>query len=224
MSFKTSEIKLVVNNKKVNTYLASPEKGGPGILLIHAWWGLKPFFKQLCDRLAEHGYVAFAPDLRNGEIAKTIDEAKALMQKSDGAFVGDIVRTAKEYLLALPQRRNGKIGAMGFSMGAAWSLEVAANDPDTISCAVLFYGSEPVDFRQVHAKILGHYAEVDEWEPLDGIKTMEADMQAAGVDATLHIYPKVGHWFVEPDRPEYDTVAAELAWSRTFEFLEKNLS
>jgi len=52
---------------------------------------------------------------------------------------------------------------------------------------------------------------------------MEADMKSAGLDVTLHIYPKAGHWFVEEDRPEYDSASALLAWSRTYEFLRKNL-
>jgi carboxymethylenebutenolidase len=64
---------------------------------------------------------------------------------------------------------------------------------------------------------------VDEWEPLDGVKAVENEIQAAGLDVTFHIYPGVGHWFVEEDRPEYDPAAAELAWERTIEFLKKNL-
>jgi dienelactone hydrolase len=40
---------------------------------------------------------------------------------------------------------------------------------------------------------------------------------------TLHIYPGAAHWFVEADRPEYNSTAASQAWSRTYEFLKKNL-
>jgi len=221
MSIQKSEIKLDVNGQPVNAYLAAPKDGGPGVLVLHAWWGLKPFFKELCDRLAEEGFTALAPDLRNGQIAETIEAAKELMQKSDGLFVGDIVMAAKDHLLTYS--KSGKISVMGFSMGAAWSLVVAMEDPDKVAATVLFYGADGVDFTKVKSKILGHYSDNDEWEPMDGVRAMEQSMKDAGVDATLHIYPKVGHWFVESDRPEYDSAAASLAWDRTFEFLRMSL-
>jgi carboxymethylenebutenolidase len=219
MPIQTSEIQLNVNDKKVNAYLASPENGKRGVLILHAWWGLTPFFKDLCDQLATQGFVAFAPDLRDGQIAGTIEAAKELMEKSDEKFTGDVVMAAKDYLCGITQ---GRIGVMGFSMGAAWTLAVAENAPD-VSAAVLFYGAGVADFSKVGANILGHYAEVDEWEPLEYVRAMEAGMKTAGLDVTLHIYPKVGHWFVETDRPEYDSAAALLVWSRTYEFLRKNL-
>ena len=222
MSIQKSEIKLDVNGKSVNAYLASPANGGPGILLLHAWWGLKPFFKELCDQLAEHGYVVLAPDLRDGQIATTIDEAKELMQKSDDQLLGDTVMAAKDHLYALTRN---KIGVIGFSMGAAWALVAAENDPEKITATVLFYGAYPMNFKNIKSKILGHFCEVDEWEPIDGVREMETNLKAAGVDdVTLHFYPRVGHWFVESDRPEYDSASAGLAWERTFEFLRKNLS
>jgi len=223
MSIQKSEIQLPVNDQTANAYLASPKDGGPGILVLHAWWGLKPFFKQVCDQLAEHGFVAFAPDLYQGRVAKTIDEAKtyhAEFEQNGSEFMGATVKAAQKYLSDLCAGKPN--GVMGFSMGAAWSLVVAADEPN-VSAVVLFYGAYVPDFKQMTAKVLGHFAEVDEWEPLDGVKTMEKDLQAAGVDVTFHFYPKVGHWFVESDRPEYDTSTAALAWDRTFEFLKKNL-
>jgi carboxymethylenebutenolidase len=220
MTIQKSEVQLEVNNQTANAYLASPGDGGPGVLVLHAWWGLKPFFKELCDRLAEQGYVALAPDLRKGEIAQTIEDAKALMEKSDEQFVSEAVMAAKDYLLSLTK---GKIGVMGFSMGAAWALVVAADDPDKIAATVLFYGANIVDFSKVESKILGHYSDPDEWEPMEWVRKMEQGMKDAGLDATIHIYPDVGHWFVESDRPEYDSTAATLAWDRTFEFLRESL-
>ncbi len=220
MSIQTSEIQLKVNDKIANAYLATPQNGGPGVLVLHAWWGLKPFFKQVCDQLAEQGFTVLAPDLYQGRIAATVDEAKALMEQRDSEFMGDIVKAAKDHLTSL--RAGNSIGVLGFSMGAGWSLAVAEGSPN-VSAAVLFYGAGDADFSKVKAKVLGHFAEVDEWEPLEYVRAMEADMQAAGLEVTLHIYPKAGHWFVEEDRPEYDSASALLAWSRTYEFLRKNL-
>jgi len=223
MNIQTSNLSLKVGGKNAMAYLAEPENGGPGILVLHAWWGLKPFFKQVCDQLAEHGYIALAPDLYQGNIAHTIDEAKtfhAEFEQRGFELMSDTVKAAKNTLSGLC---TGKpIGVMGFSMGAAWSVIVAAKEPD-VSTVILFYGAYAPDLSQMKAKVLGHYAEVDEWEPLDGAKAMEKDMQAAGVDVTLHIYPGVHHWFMEDDRPEYDPTAASLAWGRTFDFLKKNL-
>lgn len=218
MSIQKSEIQLSVNDRTANAYLANG--GGSGVLVLHAWWGLKPFFKQVCDQLAEHGYTVLAPDLYQGDIAKTIDEAKVFHAKHENEFMADIVKAAQDHLISL---QPGKpIGVMGFSMGAAWSMIVAAKEPN-VSTVVLFYGAYAPDLSQMKAKVLGHFAEMDEWEPLDGIKGFEKDLQTAGVDVTLHIYPEVAHWFVEADRPEYDPAAASLAWERTFEFLKQNL-
>jgi len=107
-------------------------------------------------------------------------------------------------------------------MGAGWALETAANDPSVVA-VVMFYGAGEADYKTVSAKVLGHFAEVDEWEPLEYVKAMGQGMKDGGVDVTLHFYPKVAHWFLESDRPEYDSAAASLAWERTFEFLDSSL-
>ena len=219
MSIKKSEFNLQVNDTTARAYLAAPENGGPGVLVLHAWWGLKPFFKQVCDQLAEQGFTALAPDYYQGRIAATIEEAKALLETNNQDLMGDVVKAAHDHLAA---QTGGRIGAVGFSMGASWALLVAANEAD-VAAVVQFYGAGEADYSNFKAKVLGHFSDVDEWEPLEWVKKMEADMKSAGVDVTLHIYPGAAHWFVESDRPEYDSAAASLAWSRTFEFLKKNL-
>jgi carboxymethylenebutenolidase len=220
MSIQKSEINLDVNGESVNAYLASPANGGPGVLVLHAWWGLNPFFKQVCDQLADQGFTALAPDLYQGRVAKTIDEAKALLEQRDDGLMKDTVIAAKNRLASL---NPGKpIAVIGFSMGAAWALVVAEREQD-VAAVVMFYGAAEADYSQVRAKVLGHFAEVDEWEPREYIDTMQAEMKSAGLDVTLHFYPGVAHWFMESDRPEFDSDLAKLAWDRTFEFLNMSL-
>jgi len=222
MSIQKSEINLDVNGKSVNTYLASPSNGGPGILVLPSWWGLKPFFKWVCDQLAEHGYTALAPDYYQGRVANTIDEAKTLQEEAEGDLdaMGTLVKAAKDRLVSL---RAGKpVAIIGFSMGTDWAILTSAKEPD-VAATALFYGGWSTDFSKMKSKVLGHYAETDEWVPVDQVKEMEQNMKAAGVNVTIHLYPKTAHWFMESDRPEYDSESAQLAWDRTFAFLDMSL-
>jgi len=222
MSIQKSEITIDVNGISVKAYLTSPSNGGPGVLVLPSWWGLKPFFKQVCDQLAEQGYTALAPDYYQGRVANTIDEAKALQEEAEGDLdaMGALVKTAKAHLVSL--RTSEPIAIVGFSMGTDWAIMTAANEPD-VAATVLFYGGWSTDFSKMRSKVLGHYAETDKWVPLEQVKEMEQSMKVAGVDVTLHLYPKTAHWFMESDRSEYDSDSASLAWERTLEFLNSSL-
>src|SRR5438128_4573369 len=111
-------------------YLAITKKGrGPGVLVLHAWWGLNDFFKGLCNRLATAGFVAFAPDLYRGATASTRDGANALMSKlSEKAASEDIARSVRA-LQVHPGVRGKRPGVIGFSLGAFWALWLAQEPP-----------------------------------------------------------------------------------------------
>src|SRR4051812_48168325 len=49
-----------MDEQKAGTgYLAIPDDtSGRGVLVLHSWWGLTPFFRERCDALAEAGFVA----------------------------------------------------------------------------------------------------------------------------------------------------------------------
>ena len=65
-------------------YLAIPATGqGNPVLVLHAWWGLNDTIKAFCTRLAEAGFVAFAPDLYHGAVADTITDAETLGRSLD---------------------------------------------------------------------------------------------------------------------------------------------
>jgi carboxymethylenebutenolidase len=221
MPTQKSEVLLQVKGKPARAFLAHPEGGGPGVLLLHAWWGWTEVVKQAAEQLAGRGFTVLAPDLYSGRLAKTVEEAEALLKQRDLEFMSDTVHTARDLLLARTQ--GGRLGVVGFSMGAAWSLIAAAEAPDNFAAVVLFYGTYGVDFSQVKARILGHYSDSDAYESMDDVRAMESGMKEACLDVTLHIYAGLNHWFAEPDRPEYDRAAAETAWDRTVKFLKAAL-
>jgi carboxymethylenebutenolidase len=208
-------------------YLALPDDGaGPGVLVLHAWWGLTPVFTGICDRLAAAGFVALAPGLfPGGATAATIAAAEVLRDAHDEAAseVEALVLAAVNRLRGLPQVRGERIGVVGFSLGASWAMHLSQARPEEIGAAVVYYGSGSGDYRAARAAYLGHFAELDDFEPLPEVRALQTRIRAAGREATFHVYPDTRHWFAEPDRPEYDAAAAKLAWERTIVFLHDRL-
>jgi carboxymethylenebutenolidase len=218
------------NEKAMNTQESQPpgflavakEGGGPGVLVLHAWWGLNDAIKAVCHRLAENGFTAFAPDLYHGRVADTIPAAEALGRALDANQVqakGEVLRAA-EFLAAQCGEAAAGVAVMGFSLGAYYSLHLASSAPSLVRSVVLFYGCGSLEHGKSRAAYLGHFAETDEFESQAEVDALEDSLRKAGRPVTFHVYPGTGHWFLEPDRtPAYDPASAELAWERTLAFL-----
>ena len=90
------------------------------MLLLHAWWGLTEMMRDLADRLAADGFTVLAPDLFNGTVLKTIEEA----DKHVGEVEGNAdrlyarVNAALDHLLADPNVAGNRAAVIGFSFGA----------------------------------------------------------------------------------------------------------
>ena len=53
-----------VNGNSASGYVSESQSGsGSGVLVLQEWWGLVPQIKGVCDKLAENGFTAMAPDL-----------------------------------------------------------------------------------------------------------------------------------------------------------------
>ena len=219
-------VELRTRHGSVAGYMAEPKKGkGPGVLVLHAWWGLNDFFRGLCDRLAAEGFVAFAPDLYHGAVASTIDGAEKLMSTLKTDMVRKDLVPSVEGLGSHPKVGGDRIGVLGFSMGAYWGVWLAQERSSDIAAVVVFYGIGDEDYSKTNAAFLGHFAEKDEFEPDSGIREFEDRVRAAGKEITIHRYPGTTHWFFEDDRPDaYSAGAAGLAWRRTVDFLATHLS
>ncbi|HEX8803406.1 MAG TPA: dienelactone hydrolase family protein, partial [Acidimicrobiales bacterium] len=205
-------------------YLARPDSGeGPGVLVLHSWWGLTPFFRDVCDRLAVEGFVALAPDLFGGELLDDAEQARARLAAADMNAMLDLVRSSLLTLRGVPVTPDGPVGTLGCSMGASWALWLASRLPDAVGATVVFYGAQNVDMAPATSPFLGHFADVDDVIDADEVVLLEADLRLLDKDVTFHRYTGTSHWFFEADRPEHDPDAAAVAWERTTAFLHRHL-
>jgi carboxymethylenebutenolidase len=190
------------------------------VLVLHAWWGLNDTVKAFCARLAEAGYVAFAPDLYGGKVTDTIAGAEALSNALDATQAKARVADAAVFLSERGDPSGLGLAVIGFSLGAFFALDLSVADPEHVRSVVVFYGTGPGDYSRSWAEYLGHFAEKDPFEPHSEVDRLEAALRSAGRPVVFHRYPGTGHWFFEPDRPDvYDAAAASLAWERTLLFL-----
>ena len=205
-------------------YLAVPDAGsGPGVLVLHSWWGLTPFVHELTERLAADGFVALAPELLVGDTPPSQADAEARLAQADANELAHLVRSSLATLQDLPATSEDPVGIVGMSMGASLGLWLSARVPDAVAATVVFYGAQDIDFRPARSAYLGHFAETDTFVTDDDLALLEAELRLNDLDVEFHRYPETSHWFFEADRPEHDVSAADLAWERTVRFLHQRL-
>ena len=57
------EVRFPSNGGEATGYLAQPAVAqGPGVLVLQEWWGLDDHIRSVCDRLAQAGFFALAPE------------------------------------------------------------------------------------------------------------------------------------------------------------------
>jgi carboxymethylenebutenolidase len=215
------------NGGTVGGYLAAPHEGrGPGVIVLQEWWGLAPHIKDVCDRFAAAGYVALAPDLYHGEVAKSPDEAGKLMMALRIDEAEKDLRGAIRFVANHEATAGEKVGTVGFCMGGALSLYAASKNPQVGAC-VIFYGIHPKvkpDLANLQAPVLGLYAERDSFVTLAVVHELERQLKEHGKSAEMHIYPGVDHAFFNDTRPEvYNEAAAKDAWDRVLRFFAEHL-
>ena len=209
-------------------YLAIPRRGaGPGALVLHSWWGLNHFFRDLCDRLAAEGFVALAPDLFGGKTATSVAGARRLRAAATRARREPAYKllTRKIDCLVHHDAVVGKeIGVLGCSMGGHWAFWLAQRPEFPIAATVAFYAARGGDFTRARCSFLCHLAEHDDFVSGVASRKLIRDLASAGRPATVYEYPGTAHWFFESDRAaSFESGAADLAWKRTVRFFKSEL-
>ena len=208
-----------------NGYLAKPAVDGkyPAVIMIHEWWGLNENIRDMAEKLASHGYIVFAVDLYDGQVATTSDDARELRSSFEDQYWIENMNVATEYVQE--QYLPDKIGSIGWCFGGQQSLNLALNNEDMDATAI-YYGrlvTEPETLSSINWPILGIFAELDQGIPPEQVNEFESALNELDITNDIHIYPGVDHAFANPSGERYAPEASMDAWQKTIEFFETNL-
>jgi carboxymethylenebutenolidase len=214
----------------LDAFVACPKTGGPfpGVLVFQEIFGVNSHIRDVCARVAAHGYVAIAPDLfhRTARRFEAGYDAKgvALGRRHKEAATRDgVLADARVCIAALQGRADfsGAIGCVGFCFGGLAAF-MAASLPE-MKAAVSFYGSGIQNNLDLAPLIKGRlrliYGEDDKGIPLNVVEEIAVKLMNAKVDFMVTTYSRAGHGFACDQRDSYSEEAAIPAWKETHALL-----
>jgi len=189
--------------------------------------------KQFLDTLPVPAW--FDPAQRAPAIAALPDGRRQAMDETLGLLLNRnrpwdpyfaTVRGAKAWLQA-EHAQGQKVGAVGFCLGGALSLQFACKDPE-LAAAVVFYGFAPPHelLDGLRAPVLGLYAEAAK-DPNIGnaVPALAEAMKQKGKRFEHRFYSGANHAFFNDSRAaSYHVGAARDAWARTLGFFAAHLA
>ncbi|SEO79491.1 carboxymethylenebutenolidase [Halogranum amylolyticum] len=209
-------------------YLARPADDGtyPTVVLIHEWWGLNENIEHMADVLAGHGYVVFAVDLYDGEVAT--DSARA------GELAGDVRNDPEEALAKMDRAvtalraapyTTDRVASLGWCFGGGQSLQLSLSDTE-LNATMIYYGSLTTDeseLRNVDGPVLGIFGAEDDSIPVETVREFDRTLGELGVEREIHVYEGAPHAFANPSGERFHPEATRDAWNETLVFLDENL-
>jgi carboxymethylenebutenolidase len=208
----------------LGAYRADPQgKAKGGIVVVQEIFGVNHHVRAICDRLAALGYSAVAPAVfdrfvRDFECGYTPDEIA-----NARSYLGNLNwdhMMADVTAAAASLKGTGPVGIVGFCMGGTVAFLGACRVPG-LSAAVAYYGGMIGKFADEKPKcpLQMHFGEKDEGIPMATVEEIKKKQP----QAETYVYPGAAHGFNCDERASYNKAAADLAWSRTQEFLAKHM-
>lgn len=230
---ETVTIANLSGDAKFDAYVARPaETPKAAILVIQEIFGVNAGIRRKCDKFAEEGYLAIAPDLfwrlepgveLDPDVEPEFQRALDLMGKFDqDQGIRDIEATIHHI-----RREEGvaKVGCVGYCLGGRLAYMTAARTD--VNASVGYYGVG-IDglLNEKHAiahALLLHVPTEDGFVDKDTQKAMHE-----GLDdhpkVTLYDYEGLDHGFATEFGKRRSEDAANLADSRTTDFFAEHLA
>jgi len=203
-------------------------KPAPGIVLLQAELGIKNQIN-LCNLLAEEGYLVVAPDLfarldGHVDLVHTQDDVEKVIALSEKLDKEQCLRDIATTVAALRTMRgcDGKVGTIGLGIGGTFAVLTAARYD--VQCAISYYGvgieTHLDEVKRITCPLVLHFAEEDKFSPPETVSTIRRAF-SEHENVKTYTYPGIDHAFALPESPSYNKPATSMAYSRSFAVLQQ---
>jgi carboxymethylenebutenolidase len=207
---------------ELGAYRADPAGTPRGrVVVIQEIFGVNNHIRSVCERLADAGYVALAPqvfdrverDFECGYSEAEVAHARTFIPKLDWAKVMEDTEAAIDAL-----KREGSVAVMGFCLGGSVSY-LAATKVGGLAGAVCYYGGQIIQHidKKPRCPVQMHFGANDTHIPMSDIEIMRQKQP----QAEIYVYQHAGHGFHCDERGSYDQPSSRIAWERTLGFLSR---
>lgn len=224
-------------------FLPSGRARGSVLFFMDAF-GPRPALDQMAERLAGEGFAVLVPDLfyRHGNYGP-FDASTTFKDPEKGPQLRSImgattqamtIADAQAFLDALEaENPGGKVGVVGYCMGGARALNVAAAWPERIAAAASFHGgnlasdAEDSPHRraaEIKARVYVGVSGVDRSFPPEQSARLAQALREAEVDHMVENYVGMGHGWTVPDHSVFDAAGAERHWKRLLTLFDEALA
>jgi carboxymethylenebutenolidase len=218
-----------------SAYIARPKTSpASAVVVLQELFGVNADIREHCDKLAEQGYLAVAPDLYwrlepgvdlSVRSKEDWDHGVRLNQAYNRDTGAMDVKDTIDAVAGFPEC-NGSVALLGYCIGGLMTFLTAARYGG-VAAAVAYHGGDTEKYLDevpgLHAPILMHLAGDDEFMPKAAQDAIKAAF-AGKPNATIYTYPGQRHAFSRYDGEHYNAEAATLANGRTRDFLHQTLS
>ena len=221
--------------------LTSADEGGegrPGIILFPEIFGINEFILDTACDLARRGFIVATPNLyhRSGTDPMPHEDVRRAM-KMALTITPETSEIDTDAAIALlrshPDVADDRLAVMGYCVGGLLSYAAVARRPGVFRASVVFYanglmGTSPHrawhndllrELPPADAPVRMFYGGQDDHISTDYVKTVDAQLEAFGVDVETVLYEEAGHGFCNSRLPTFNAGAAQDAWLTAMNFL-----
>lgn len=231
-----SYITLTADGSPMQCYTATPSGNGPfpAIMVFQEAFGVNHHIRNLCDRFAEQGYVAIAPELYHctapagfeapyTDFSVIAPHAQATSEKT----IENDIRACWDWLQQNALVNKDAIVCTGYCMGGRASF--IGNCILPFKAAVSYYGGRIAPdvmkrANELHSPMLFFWGGQDKHITKETIDAIIGEMDKAEKKYTNVVISDADHGFFCDERSSYNPVAAKEAWALTLSFLETGLN